>query len=70
MTLFEEYLEWAGGVNNAAKSIPYTASYLYMVRSGKVPMTKSLAENIEKHSGGKFNKIALIWPDEIQTIAQ
>ena len=64
MTLFEEYLEWAGGVKMAAKSLPYTETYLYMVKSGATPMTRQLAEAIDEHSQGKFSKIALIWPED------
>ena len=64
MTLYHEYLKWAGGPEKAAKSIGYTSQYLYLVRCGSRPVSRKLAEAIEKHSEGKFNKVNLLWPDE------
>jgi len=66
MKIFNDYLDWAGGVEKASKALNYTATYLYMVRCGTTPMTRQLAEAIDKHSNGKFSKVAMIWPDELE----
>ena len=64
MTLFEQYLKWAGGPETAAKSLGYTSQYMYLVRCGSKPMTRALAEAIDTASNGKFRKQKLLWPDK------
>ena len=61
MSLFDKYVDWAGGPEKAAESVGYTSQYIYLVRCGSKPMTKKLAEKIHEHSNGKFNKIKLLW---------
>lgn len=61
MKLFEEYLLWRGGVAKAAARLGCSSSRLYHVRSGRRPMSKALAESIEKESRGKFRKEELVF---------
>ena len=61
MNYFEKYLKWSGTVERAAETIGCTPQYIYMLRSGKKPMSRQVAEKIEKATNGKFKKERILW---------
>jgi len=68
-SVFKEFVEWAGGVKEAAEMLGVTPGYVYHLKNGKRDMTKDMAEQCEIVSDGVFNRAAVLWDDPSECYA-
>ena len=68
IALIREYIDVChdGNQARAAAALDVSRYTVNKILAGTRGVTPELAEKIEKDSGGRYSRVALIWPEEVE----